>query len=305
MRGNAMPSLETELCGLKLRNPTILASGILNVTGAAMRRVMEKGGAGAVVTKSISVAPREGHKNPSVIPIEDGLLNAIGLSNPGYKGFHPEIATAKTGGAPVIGSVFGQSPEEFAEVATALAGYGVDAIELNLSCPNVGGAQYAQDPELSRVVVEAVKAVVKRPVIAKLTSEVPDIVGIASACVDAGCDAVTAINTVRAMKIDLEAKTPVLANKIGGLSGAAIKPIAIRCVYEIAGELDVPVIGCGGITTGEDVVEFLMAGANAVQIGTAVYSRGIGVFRKVAEEMEAFMEQEGYGAVDELIGAAL
>lgn len=300
-----MPSLSTEICGLKLRNPTILASGILDLTGSSMKRVVEKGGAGAVVTKSISVGPREGHRNPSVIVVEDGLLNAIGLSNPGYKEFHSEIVKAKTAGAPVIGSVFGKTPDEFAEVAGALTSYGVDAIEINLSCPNVKGAQYSQDPKLSGEVVRAVKTVVDKPVIAKLTSEVPSIVKIASACVDAGCDGVTAINTIRAMKIDIEAKAPILANVIGGLSGTAIKPIAVRCVYEIAGELSVPVIGCGGITTGRDAVEFLMAGASAIQIGTAVHSRGIGVFHKVAREIEAFMEKEGYRNIEELVGAAL
>lgn len=305
MRAEAMSSFKVKLCGMKLSNPTILASGILDLTGSSMKRVVEKGGAGAVVTKSISVAPREGHKNPSLVPLGEGLLNAIGLSNPGYKAFHAEIATAKQSGAPIIGSVFGQSPEEFSEVASALVVYGADAVELNLSCPNVKGAQYSQDPDLSREVVAAVRKEVKKPVIAKLTAEVPDIVKIARACADAGCDAITAINTIRAMKIDIQAKMPVLANKVGGMSGPAIKPIAVRCVYEIAKELDIPVIGCGGITTGEDAIEFLMAGASAVQIGSAVYSRGISVFQKVVEEMDAFMKREGYGAVEELIGAAL
>ncbi|MEE9612449.1 MAG: dihydroorotate dehydrogenase [Desulfatiglandales bacterium] len=300
-----MPSLKVELLGLKLRNPTVLASGILDSTGTSMKRVVVKGGVGAVVTKSISVTPRDGHKNPSVIAIEDGLLNAIGLANPGYKEFRSEIETAKTADAPVIGSVFGQSPDEFAEVARALSDYGVDAIELNLSCPNVGGVKYAHHPDLSREAVAAVKAKVKKPIIAKLSAEVPDIVEIAGACMDGGAKGITAINTVRAMKIDIEAKMPILANKTGGLSGTPIKPIAVRCVYEIAKELDVPVMGCGGIASGEDAVEFLMAGARAVQIGTAVYSRGIGVFRKVTKEMEDFMEREGYGAVEELIGAAL
>jgi len=300
-----MPSLEVELLGLKLRNPTVLASGILDSTGASMKRVVVKGGVGAVVTKSISVTPRDGHKNPSVIAIEDGLLNAIGLANPGYEKFRSEIETAKTDDAPLIGSVFGQSPDEFAEVARALSDYGVDAIELNLSCPNVEGVKYAHHPDLSREAVAAVKAKVKKPIIAKLSAEVPDIVEIAGACMDGGAMGITAINTVRAMKIDIEAKMPVLANKTGGLSGTSIKPIAVRCVYEIAKELDVPVMGCGGIASGEDAVEFLMAGARAVQIGTAVYSRGIGVFHKVTKEMEDFMEREGYGAVEELIGAAL
>ncbi|MEE8167508.1 MAG: dihydroorotate dehydrogenase [Candidatus Hydrothermarchaeales archaeon] len=300
-----MPTISTTLCNMKLRNPTILASGILGTAGSSLKRVIEKGGAGAVVTKSISTAPMEGHKNPSVIPLEDGLINAIGLSNPGYEAFKEEIAVAKEGGAPVIGSVFGSSKEEFAEVAGALESYGVDALELNLSCPNVKGARYAQDAELSRGVIEEVKGKVKIPVIAKLTAEVRDLREIARACASAGCDGITAINTLRAMKIEVKAKAPVLGNKIGGLSGSAIKPIAVRCVYEIASEVEVPVIGCGGITTGEDALEFLMAGASAVQIGTGVYSRGISIFNKVSREIQEFMEEEGYSNVEEIIGAAL
>lgn len=298
--------LSTKVCSMKLRNPTMLASGILGSTGASLKRVAEKG-AGAVVTKSIGIEPKEGHKNPSVVELENGLLNSIGLANPGYKAFEEEIPVAKKGNVPVIASVFGSSAGEFAEVAKAMESYGCDAIELNLSCPNVekAGAFFGKDAELSYGVVKAVKKAVGIPVIAKLTANVGDVVEIAKACEEAGCDGITAINTLRAMKIDINAAKPVLSTKIGGLSGAAIKPVAVRCVYEIASECSVDVIGCGGVMTGEDAVEFLMAGAKAVQIGTGVHFRGISIFDKVAKEIEEFMLKNKYGSVEELIGAAL
>ncbi len=301
-----MPSLSIDFCGMHLRNPTVLASGILGVAGSTLKRVAERGGAGAVITKSISMEPRSGHANPSVLPLEGGMLNSIGLSNPGCKNFKDEIAIAKQGGAPVIGSAFGFAVEEFAEVARTLESYGVDALELNLSCPNVElGSQYALDPELCSKLIRRVKENADVPIIAKLSAEAKDILEVAKACASAGCDGITAINTIRAMKIDIKTHTPILSNKTGGLSGGAIKPIAVRCVYEIASELDIPIMGCGGITTGEDAVEFIMAGATAVQMGTAVYSRGISVFQKVAEEMEAFMKEAGYAKVEDMIGIAL
>lgn len=297
--------LSTAIAGIKLRTPTMLASGILGTVGSSMKRAAENG-AGAVVTKSIGKLPRAGHKNPSVIKIEQGYLNSIGLANPGIDEFRGEIETAKLGNVPVIGSAYGFSITEFIEVAKAMESYGVDALELNLSCPNVGkaGAFYGQSEELAYEVVNEIKKSVKIPVIPKLTVHASDIVSIAKACEKARCDAITAINTVKAMKIDTKAKTPVLGNKIGGLSGPCIKPIALAAVYEIAQEVKVPVIGCGGITTGEDAVEFLMAGASAVQIGVAVADRGLGVFRKVSEEMAAFLKANGYAGVREIIGIA-
>lgn len=299
--------LETEIAGLRLKNPTILASGIMGSTGSSLKRVAIEGGASAVVTKSVGIEAREGHSNPTVIEVEGGLLNAVGLSNPGIDEFKGEVEAAKDGGVPVIVSVFGFKVEEFAEVAASAQEYGADAIELNLSCPNVeeAGAVYGQSSELSRSVVEAVKDVTDIPVIAKLTANTSDMVGVASACADGGCDGITAINTLGAMKIDVHAKAPVLGNKTGGLSGPCIKPVALRCVYDISKELDVQVIGCGGITTGEDAVEFLMAGASAVQIGTGVRLRGVGIFERVCSEIEAFMKENGYKNLDEVIGAAL
>ena len=299
--------LETEIAGLGLKNPTILASGIMGSTGSSLKRIAVEGGAGALVTKSVGIEARGGHENPTVIEVPGGLLNAIGLSNPGVFEFEAEITGAKEGGVPVIASVFGFQVEEFVEVAAKLQEYGADAIELNLSCPNVkkAGTVFGKSPKLSRSVVENVKSRVSVPVIAKLTANTDDIVEVARACVEGGCDAITAINTIPAMKIDIHTRTPVLGNKTGGLSGPSIKPIALKCVYDIKKELDIPVIGCGGIATGEDALEFLMAGASAVEIGTAVRLRGIGVFGRVAGEIEAFMKENGYKSLDDVIGAAL
>ncbi len=301
--------LETMVCGIKLENPTILASGIMGSAGSSLRLIAKTGGAGAVVTKSIGVMPQKGHKNPTIVELDCGLINAIGLAGPGYREFSEEIATAKKGGVPVIASIFGYSASEFVAAALGMAKTGIDAIEINLSCPNVkkAGTFYGQNPDLTYEVVKDVKDSVKIPVIAKLTANVESIAAIAGACIDAGCDGITAINTLKAMKIDINTGRPILANATGGLSGGCIKPIAIRCVYEIAKEFesDIDIIGCGGAATGRDVIEFLMAGAKAVQIGTGVYSRGIDVFRKVTGEIELFMKDSGYKNIEELVGAAL
>lgn len=297
--------LETSLAGLKLRNPLILASGILGTTGSSLRRVAEAG-AGAVVTKSIGKVAREGHKNPTVIKVEQGYLNAIGLANPGIENFKEEISVAKQGSVPVIGSVYGFSIHEFVEVAKAMQEYGADAVELNLSCPNVAkaGAFYSQNEELAYEVVKEVKKNLRIPLIVKLSIHAKDIVSVAKACEEARCDAITAINTVKAMKIDTKIKMPVLGNRIGGLSGACIKPIALAAVYEIVREVNVPVIGCGGISDGEDAIEFFLAGARAVQIGSAVAERGVGVFRKVCNEVLRYLEENGYRQISEIIGIA-
>jgi dihydroorotate dehydrogenase (NAD+) catalytic subunit len=297
--------LETEICGLKLNNPTILASGILGNVGSSLKRVA-RSGAGAVVTKSIGNQARMGYKNPSVIRIEQGYLNAIGLANQGIKEFGDEVKVAKEGGVPVIGSVYGFSVREFVSVTKTMESYGVDALELNLSCPNVGkaGSFFCSTEELAHEVVKAVKENVKIPVIAKLTANTGDIVLIAKACERAGCDAVTAINTLRAMKIDIKAKMPVLGNKIGGLSGPCLKPVGVASVYEIVKETELPVIGCGGVATGEDAVEYLMAGAQAVQIGVGIADRGINIFNKISREIEDFMKDNGYKRLKDLIGIA-
>jgi len=297
--------LETEIAGLKLRNPTILASGILG-TSAEYLAEISHAGAGAVTTKSVGLKPREGYKNPTVIQVECGILNAVGLPNPGIRMFVKEIREMRSLEIPVIVSVYGFSPEEYAEVAVRAVEAGADAVELNLSCPHVegAGAEIGRSPEMVSLVVEKVKESVDKPIFAKLTPNVADIKKIAEAAASSGVDAITAINTVRAMAIDIETCRPILANKIGGLSGGAIKPIAVRCVYEIYEDVDVPIIGCGGVRTWRDAVEMLLAGASAVQIGSAIAYEGIYVFRKVAEGIESYLRRKGYGSVREIVGLA-
>jgi dihydroorotate dehydrogenase (NAD+) catalytic subunit len=298
--------LAVEIAGLKLSNPTVLAAGILGLSAASLREAIKQG-AGAVVSKSVGLEPRSGYANPAVFQVDDcGLLNAMGLPNPGAKHFAEEIGELKTNGlrAPVIASVFGFSAEEFAEAARILVKGGADAVELNVSCSHVKktGSEIGQSPRLVSEVVRRVKGAVAKPVFVKLTPNVADIVEVAEAAVEAGADAIVAINTVRGMAIDIETAYPVLANKIGGLSGSALKPIAVRCVYEIYDAVKVPVVGCGGIATWQDAVEFMLAGASAVQIGTAVASQGLGVFRSVSNGIDRYVRDKGLRSVKEIVG---
>jgi len=280
------------ITGLKLKNPTILAAGVLGSTGASLLRVAGSG-AGAVVTKSIGCVPNAGHPNPSMVETECGFLNALGLPNPGYQQYREELVTAKRGGVPVIASVFGENASEFVEVALGLSDL-ADAIELNLSCPHAGryGASIGIDPSLVWEIASAVKSAVSIPVWVKLTPNVTDIAEIGLSAEEGGADAVVAINTVRAMAIDIESGFPILGNRFGGLSGTAIKPIAVKCVYDLYAALDIPVIGVGGISTWQDAVEMMMAGASAVQVGSAVRG-GISVFAEIADGIESYCRMRG------------
>lgn len=295
--------LETEVAGLKLRNPTMLAAGILGLTSDTLREVAQAG-AGAVVTKSVGLRPREGYKNPSVVQVDSGLINAMGLPNPGIHDFKEEISKAKDLGIPIIVSVYGFSPEEYTEAAAIAVSGGADAVELNLSCPHVEGTgtEIGQESTKAAGTVKRVKKNVGKPLFAKLSPNVSNIAEISEAVVEAGADGIAAINTIRAMAIDVETALPILASKMGGLSGAAIKPVAVRCVYEIYEAVDVPVIGCGGISTWQDAVEFMLAGASAVQIGTAIAYRGLSVFRSITEGIESYLERKGHGCVRDLVG---
>jgi dihydroorotate dehydrogenase (NAD+) catalytic subunit len=297
--------LSTTMIGLKLANPTVLASGILGYMGDSLQRVSESG-AGAVVTKSIGIESRAGYPNPTVVQAEGGLINAVGLPNPGINDFAEEITYAKTVvKVPLIVSVFGYAAEEYATAAAKAVKAGADAIELNVSCPHVKdtGHEVGQHPKTLTEVVEKVKASVKKPVIVKLSPNVTDIVEIAKTAVKAGADALTAVNTVKAMAIDVEAQMPVLSNVKGGLSGSAIKPIALRCVYDIfEADLKVPIFGCGGVASWQDAVEFLLAGASAVQIGTAIAMDDLAVFHKVNKGLQSYLIRKGYGRVKEIVG---
>ncbi len=301
-------NLSTKICKTKLRNPTVLASGILGITASSLVRVA-KSGAGAVTTKSIGPVKREGHKTPVVAVLENGMLNAVGLSCPNIDEAIDELKKAvRNSGVPVIASIYGKTASEFGDVAEKVSGAKPDFIEANISCPNVEdefGKSFGCDPKSSAMVVEAIKNKTKIPLIVKLTPNVSDIKTIAGAVEDAGADALSAINTVGpGMLINAETVRPVLTNKTGGLSGPAIKPIAVRCVYEIYETVEIPIIGVGGIQTGNDAVEMMMAGASAAGIGTGVMNKGIGIFMNVCNEIEEFMKKNNYSKLSEIIGKA-
>lgn len=288
---------------MKLANPTMLASGILGLSAETLGNIVS-GGAGAVVTKSVGLKPRKGYANPTVIQTSCGLINAVGLPNPGIDEFVKDIREAKIFNVPLIVSVYGFSSEEYARVAKKAVDVGADAVELNVSCPHVKetGSEIGQNPEILAKIVKEVKKRVEKPVFVKLSPNVTDIAETAEVAAKAGADALTAINTVKAMAIDPETATPILSNKVGGLSGPAIKPIAVRCVYEIYEKIKVPIIGCGGITSWRDAVELLLAGASAVQIGTAVALKGPNVFRSVSRGINAYLKNRGFESVREIVG---
>jgi dihydroorotate dehydrogenase (NAD+) catalytic subunit len=294
------------LTGLELKNPTILAAGILGTTGASLCRIAREGGAGAVVTKSIGPTPKTGHPNPSMIRLDCGFLNAMGLPNPSYPGFLQELEIAKQdSGVPVIASIFGGTAAEFTEVAEGLLPGSPDAFELNVSCPHAEGygAAVGSNPCLVEAITAAVKDVVNVPVWVKLTPNVSDITSIGTAAESGGADAVVAINTLKGMAIDIESGYPVLGNRSGGLSGKAVKPVAVKCVYDLYAALEIPVIGVGGVSSWQDALEMMMAGASAVQVGSAVYDR-LDIFSEISTGVEAFLQKKGYSNVKSLIGLA-
>jgi dihydroorotate dehydrogenase (NAD+) catalytic subunit len=268
--------------GVDLANHLVLAAGILGTTGASLRWVLDAG-AGGVVTKSIGPVPAAGHPGPCVVELEGGLLNALGLPNPSRE-FRKELPRLK--GRPLVVSVFGGTPEEFRRVASWFSGL-VAGYELNLSCPHADGygAAIGTDPAMVEECTRAV-ASLGAPTWVKLTPNVSDLAGIGRAAERGGASALVAINTVRAMRISTELRRPVLGNRYGGLSGRAIFPIAVRCVYELYEAVEIPVIGVGGITTAGDVLEMMMAGAQAVEIGTAVRENPA-IFREIAAGLYA------------------
>jgi dihydroorotate dehydrogenase (NAD+) catalytic subunit len=292
--------LSVELTGISLENPLMLAAGIMGTTGGSMKRIAQAG-AGAVVTKSIGVEPKSGHSNPSMVEVDCGYLNAMGLPNPSYKNFQQEIDTAKECGVPVIASIFGGCALDFSEIAGAI---NADAFELNVSCPHAHGygAEIGTDPTLVEDITHAVKNTVDVPVWVKLTPNVTNIKSIGLAAQLGGADAVVAINTVRAMAIDIESGYPILGNKFGGLSGRAIKPVAIKCVYDLYEALEIPVIGVGGISDWKDAVEFIMAGAQAVEIGSAI-GNNVNIFKDISSGMEEFLSEKEW-TLEEIYGMA-
>lgn len=296
--------LSIEVAKLKLENPLILASGVSDMTPALLRRAHDEG-AGAVVTKSIGKEPRKGYENPTIVELPYGLINAMGLPNPGWEAFYEEFSKEKFD-FPIIVSIFGRDEKEFAFLVEKLNEI-ADAFELNLSCPHAKGygMEIGQNPEMVYKIVRAVKDTTDKPIIAKLTPNIDDITKIGLAAEKADADAVSAINTLKAIAIDIYARKPILSNKVGGYSGQGVKPIALRAVYDLARVLDIDIIGVGGITTWQDAVEFLMAGAKALQIGTAVYLKRFSVFKEINEGIERFLIEEGFKSVKDIVGIAL
>ncbi|NPV07314.1 MAG: dihydroorotate dehydrogenase [Anaerolineae bacterium] len=304
--------LSTEICGVRLANPTILASGVLGLSGDVLARVA-RSGAGAVVTKSCSLKPRVGHPNPVVVDYGAGVLNAVGLANPGVEAMVAEIRRAREmlapAGVPIIASIFANSIYDFGTTARYISEAEPDLIEANISCPNVEeefGQIFSSTPYVAGQVTRRVKSSTRIPVIVKLSPNVPSIADVARAVVAAGADAISAINTVGpGMLVDVETATPVLSNRVGGMSGPAIRPLAIRCVYDICAAVSVPVIGIGGVSDGRDAAEMISVGACAVGVGTAVYRRGIEVFGLITEELRQLMARIGLGSLADLRGRAL
>ncbi|MGN0176842.1 MAG: dihydroorotate dehydrogenase [Methanobrevibacter sp.] len=298
--------LNTNICGVEFRNPLMLAAGILGSNASSMNWIL-KSGAGGVVSKSFSLNSHPGYVNPTTVAVEGGIINAIGLSNPGVDNFKEELERIEREDNVVIASIYGATPEEFSSLVGEIQGL-VDMIELNISCPHAMdgyGASIGQDCNLSHTIVSAAKDASDVPIIAKLTPNVTDITEIAKTCEDAGADCLSLINTLGpGMKINIDVARPVLSNKFGGMSGRPIKPIAISNVYSVYEAVDIPLIGVGGIYNWEDVVEFIYAGARAVQIGTAIMDEGVGVFSCINEGLENFMAEKGFSSIDEMVGLA-
>jgi len=298
------PSLATCVGKIQLERPVMLASGILGISLDVFNRLY-RAGAGAVVTKSLSTEPWDGYPNPTIFSVNDGgWINAVGLSNPGAPNFAKMIQPNKD--VPIIVSLVGSIPKDFEMMVKEFENCKITAYELNLSCPHVAkvGLEVGDDPELVKKIVSAVKNSTDVPVIAKVGLGTTHYLNTVGAAIDSGIDAITAINTVRAMAIDVETQRPILSNKFGGLSGTPIKPIALRCVYEISSKYDVPIIGCGGISTWEDAVEFILAGASAIQLGSAIGENSIHVFNDINKGMLEYMKRKNYSKLDEMKGFA-
>ena len=296
--------LSVQLDKILLRNPTMLASGILGISQSIFERLYDEN-IGAVVTKSISVNPMKGYPNPTIIPLGGGsYLNAVGLSNPGVAAFSKELSENRN--IPIMISLVGSSEKEFSKMVKVFDSLKIIGYEINLSCPHVSkmGMEVGDDPEAVNKIVRAVRMNTNKPISVKVGVGSIDVVELARVAIEAGANIITAINTLRAMSIDVETMMPILSNLIGGLSGNAIKPIGIRCVYEISKKLQVPVIGCGGVSSWQDVIEYMIAGASAVQIGSILGSSGPKIFNHITKDLRKYVEKKGLRNISELIGIA-
>ncbi len=302
-----MADLSVSLCGIKLANPTVMASGILGTTRLLLRRAAASG-AGAVTMKSVSLLSRGGHPNPTILSFDAGMINAVGYSNPGLEETLKEFADLSDIPAPLFASVVGQNADEFSRVAERITKLPFAAIELPLSCPHTPGygtLAGQSTPEATFEITAAVRKVTDKPIFVKVSPNVPAIGEVASAAEKGGASAITAVNSMGpGMLINIEARRPMLAFKMGGVTGAALRPVAVRCVYDIYKTVKIPIIGTGGVSCGAHAIEMMMAGATAVGVGSAVFDGGMGVFAQIAREMEDWMDRNGVEKVEELIGAA-
>lgn len=299
------PAMSVEIGSLKLRNPVMTASGTFGY-GEEFSQYVDLEKIGAFVTKGLSLKPRAGNPTPRIVETPGGMLNAIGLQNVGIDAFvQKKVPFLRSVNTPAIANFFGYTPDEYAELASRLDDIPeVAALEVNISCPNVkqGGIVFGTDPGCAASVVAACRAATKKTLIVKLSPNVTDIVEMAQACEGAGADALSVINTLTGMAVDLERRRPVLANITGGLSGPAIKPIALRMVWQVARAVKVPVIGIGGIMSATDALEFILAGATAVQVGTASFVNPAAA-QEIAEGMEQWLAERGIADIKSLIGA--
>ena len=295
--------LKTNLSGLKLNSPIILASGILGVSFSSMKRVINAG-AGAVTTKSIGPIPRKGFKNPSIIEVYPGtFINSVGLGNPGIDDFISEIKKIKEYNIPLIVSVFGDTNKTYLDVAIKAEEAGANAIEINISCPHAEVSSIGIDKELTYNLAKFLKKNLDIPLFVKLNPNVTNLTEIALAAEKGGADGVVAINTLTAMKIDVNTTRPILSHGSGGLSGKAIHPIAVKKVYDLFKNLKIPIIGCGGIDSWQDVVEFFLAGASAVQIGTALY-KSADIISEINKGIVEYLKENEYKSLNDIKGLA-
>lgn len=302
--GKMTPDLSVKIAGVELKNPVMTCSGTFG-SGEEYSEFVDLNGLGAVVTKGIASEPWNGNPTPRVCEVTGGMLNAIGLQGPGIDVFvKRDIPFLRQYDTKIIVNICGHTIEDYIDVTERLADQPVDMLEINISCPNVheGGKAFGQDPAMVQKVTEAVKRVAKQPVIMKLTPNVTDITEIARAAEAGGADALSLINTLTGMKIDIHRRSFVLANKTGGMSGPAIKPVAVRMVYQTARAVKVPVIGMGGIACADDAIEFLLAGASAVAVGTANFIDPY-VTAEIVDGIQDYMLRYGVERVTDLVGA--
>ena len=295
--------LSVDIAGVKLSNPITTASGTF--AAKEFSQFMDLSELGGVIVKGISSVPWKGNPTPRVAETYGGMLNAVGLQNPGIDYFiEHDLPFLEKAGTKIIVNIAGRTVEEYCEVVEKLGHTSIDLLELNISCPNVkeGGIGFGTSPEMASAVTKAVKKVAKQPLIVKLSPNVTDITEIAKAVEAAGADGLSLINTLIGMKIDIHKKSPVLANKIGGFSGPAIKPVAVRMVYQVARAVNLPIIGLGGIMTGEDAVEFILAGANAISVGTATFSNPKACI-DIKQGLIEYMDKYGFKSIQEIQAA--